>query len=274
MTPNQPNIKLFASLERAALAQTLAGIQLTGGPGGSAAVLSQRAEDLDAVSLPLSRIARSLAPLGMLDAQQAGALRRLLLPILSTYAENVAGSLRVLAAGGLAAPGQGDQAAQIQELLKKRDVFSGLRLLGMQAMNIGLDQRQISGAFLVFLVDRVVGAVDRRFNDPRATQVTRDRLLADFGPGLMELDDVLRAPQLRNEQLSAARAQLSQRAEDAQADAQLEEASLRLRQQLVLPRELLFAAARRYVQRQAAEGAGVPGVPTIPGGPPPGGILR
>jgi hypothetical protein len=52
---------------------------------------------------------------------------------------------------------------------------------------------------------------------------------------------------VRKEELAAQREALAQRAEDARADAQRAEASMRLRQQMVLPREVLFAAARRFV---------------------------
>lgn len=261
--------RLFASMDRAALDETLGGVRLTAGPGAAAEVLAQTPDRVDAIALALARIATALLPTAPVDALQAGALRRQLLPALPTFAHNVASALRLCAHSGAPLPPGPEP---IAALMKKKGLYAGFRLVGMQVQNIALDQRQISGAFLVFLVDRAVGAIDRRYADSKVPQPARDRLLADFAPALFELDEVLRNPQLRKEQLATQRQALALQVEDAQADAQLAEASLRLRQKLVLPREVLFAAARRYMQKQAeAQGAAPAGTGGVGGaGGPPG----
>jgi hypothetical protein len=264
--------KLFATLERAELDQSLAGIQLTGGPGAATAVLAQDPAALDAISLALARLAHTLLPLWRVDPLQAATLQRQIMPALPTFAANVSSALRLLGRGGVTFPVSADP---LDELMKKRGAFAGFRLLGMQVTNIGLDQRQISGAFLVFLIERAVGAIDRRFNEPKTTQAAKDKLLADFGSALLTLDEVLRTPQLRKEQLGAQREALAEQAEDAEAEAQLAEASMRLRQKLVVPREVLFSAARRFVQKQQEAGPAGPAPARPPGAPgTPGKIIR
>lgn len=143
---------------------------------------------------------------------------------------------------------------RLEGLMEKHGVYESFRLLGIRIGNSGMDLRQTAGAFLIFQIDRVLGELQRRFQDPGLGDGPRGKLLNDFGPALLALDEALQRPIARKAELDALRKQLGGQVTEAEADAELADACLKLRQDLVLPRQDLFAAARRYLdQQQAAE---------------------
>ncbi len=260
------DLRLFAVMERSAMDGILATIRLTGGPAGTKAVLSQDRKDLDAVTFPLARIARGLLPIGTVDPIQMGVLQRQLNPTVRSLVGNVADGLRTLKEHNVPFKASADP---IVDLMGKSEIFAGLELLGLQVNDIGMDQREVVGGFMVFALDRMLDYLDKRITDPNVPQPLKNKLLDDFGPALMDLDDVLRNPQLVKDALAAQSAALGQQVQDAQAEAQLKDAAMRVRQQLVMPREMLFAAARRYVQQRQQGPAVLANQP--PQTPPPAG---
>jgi hypothetical protein len=253
MKPIDP--KLFATMERSALDGTLAGLQINLVPGSVAAVLMLDPVAMDAITLPLARIANTLLPMRALTPTQIGIYKRQISPGLPVLANHVVTALRTAERGEIQFPVRPEH---VQDLMKKRGIYGGYRLLGMQMINIGMDQRQVSGAFLVFMIDRVIGALDRRFRDPNLPQAKKDKLLDDFAPALVELDEVLRNPVRRKEELAAKREAAAQKTADAQAEALMAEVAMRLRHNLVVPREMLFAAALRHQRKQQQQpGSGV-----------------
>lgn len=259
--------RLFAVMERSGLGETLAGLPLDPHAGTVREVLLLDPAAVDATSLGLSRLATGLLPLWQLAPAQQGVYQRQLQPTLPTLVGNVAGSLRVLAKSGT---NFGAEPGPLLELLKKMDIYGTIKVIGMQVNDTGMDYREVTGAFLVFLIDRVLGALDRRFTDPAVPQAQKDRLLEDFAPALLDMEEVLRDPVVRKQDLQAHRQTLGQQARDAQAEAQVQDTALRLRQNLVTPREQLFAAARHYRAKHAPPGApvlGDPPEPALPTGP-------
>jgi hypothetical protein len=257
--------RFFAQMERAAADPVLAGLKLTFGTTATTAILEQDADALDGITLDLARIAETVLPTWALEGARLGLYRRQIRPGLPTLTNNLSGSLRVLQLRGI--PFKVTQ-EHLEDLMKKRGLYAGCRVMGVQMINAGMDQRQITGAFLVFVLDRLVGALDRRFKDPGLPVADKDRLLDDFAPALIELDDVLRNPIERKEELAAKRKALGQEAADAAADALLAEVSMRLRHNLVVPREALFAAARRHQQKKQQQAGPTVLADTPP--PPPG----
>ena len=83
-------------------------------------------------------------------------------------------------------------------------------------------------------------------------------------------DSILTYPAERKALLASRRAELAEESADAEANAQLADTILRLRQKLPVERETLLAAARRHMelrQKAGAEGEG-PALPPAGGGTP------
>ncbi len=252
------DIRLFASMERATLERALASVQvkpsiLPGGIDLVKLVITQDPETLDAITLPLGRIVSAVLPLWQLDPVVQGVYLRQLFPCLSSFVVSVCDAQTALSHGPVKF--QMVDTGQLQDLMSKRGTYSAFMLLGMKLNNAGLSQRQISGAFLIFTLDRVLTVLNRRLSDPNEPKAKKDQLLADFAPAILEMDAVLQNPVQRKADLGGQRTIWAQKADDAQAEAALQEMALRVRQNLVLPRQGLFDAARRHqAQKPQAPG--------------------
>lgn len=260
MTPPVPT---HAALQRPAYDGFLARVALHPQEGSAAALLSEDPDALTTRALALSDLALGLLPVGALSPAQRALYGRIDLPLLATLCGNVSEALRILGSLGVR---MDVSAEQLDELLGKHGAFQSFELLGTQVTSSALDQRVICGAFLVFCLQRVVEAVDARYHDAALSQPQREALLSDFAPALMALDDVLRYPTERREDLAADRQELATAAEAAEADAHLADTLLRIRQELYVPREELFQAARRHMER--SRGAATSASATL--APPPG----
>jgi hypothetical protein len=254
------NAPAFTDLQRAALGGFLAGIALGGAAGRDGQdpivqALDQDPAALAARSLVLADIAIELLPVGTLSPEQKAIYGREDGATLLTLVLNVTEALGVLAPLGVPFEVSPDQ---LQTLTDQRGAFESFRLLGMQITNSAMDQRALCGAFLAFLLDDLVKAVEERYHDAKVPQGERDALLDDFAPALLALDDILRYPVERKLELGERRAALAAEAADAQADAALVETTLRLRQEIFVPHEELFAAARRHAARTAGPAAAAP----------------
>ncbi len=113
-----------------------------------------------------------------------------------------------------------------------------------------MDQRAIVGQFLVFLLDRLLKDLARRLAGRHHPPMESNALLHDFARPLFDLSEVLNAPQKRKDELSALREKLSQEAQGAADDAELEIMKTSLRQQLLVPQEAIFAVVRKLMEKQ------------------------
>ncbi len=238
---------LIANLGRSGFTGSLGGVQIS--LAGQAArvkdVLEQDPLGLNTLLLEMAGIAVEVLPGGALSPMQQGVYLRQSMPNLNTFLVCVDDAVQLLApSAGLVTT---DPAAMMA-LLDKKDQYEGFMLLGMEMINAGMDQREITGAFLVYLIDEVLTALNHFFADPKVPVEKKDQVLKDFGPALLELDDVLKAPQVRKNALANLRGDKALSAKEAQQVAADAEVALRVRQNLLLPREALFAAARRFQQ--------------------------
>ena len=254
--PGPIDPSLYAKMERAALDRQLSSFKFitTITPDGSdllKVVLQQDPAAIDALSLALGQTVAEILPVGQFNPQWQAIYKRQLMPNLQSFAYSVSSGLNVLSHGPttFAAVGPGE----ILDLGAKGRLYSSYKVLGMRLNDDAVTERQLSGAFVIFLIDRVLTVLDRRFTDPVTSQGLKNKYLEDFAGALISMDDVLQNPVARKQDLSGQRQSLALTAEEAQAEAALQETALRVRQNLVLPREALFAAARRHQQQQLTQ---------------------
>lgn len=250
------NIPAAGVMERAPIGGFLARLGIDPQTAGDP-IVRALLEDPDAVNkrvFALSDIALRLLPIGTLDAREKAIYGRLNYPGLNTFVLNIADMVRFVAAVGITFDVPLEQMA---ELLKQKGAYETCKLLGMQMTNTAMDRRALVGAFQGFLLDQIVGTLDRMFHDPKRSRDDQGRLLDHFGPALLSLDAALQQPVVRKAELLARRKDLAAQARAAQEDAALAQTMLDLRQQIVMPREQLFAAAKRHLaQKGAPQGPG------------------
>jgi len=257
------HIKLFATLERAPQGGTLAGFDLT--ERQVRPTLSLDPEEQDRRSAELGRTA-SVLPEGQLDPKTEAIYARKRNQGQDDLLRNLADGIRLCGALLSNATTPPDQ---LMELMDKEGIYEGFRLLGDRMKNRGMDMRLILGAFMWFLVDRLLGYLETRFTDPALTTSEKEELLDDFGPGLLLVDQMMRQPSERRAEIGAARDRLSAEVKAAAARAAMEEAIYEVHQEVPVARQRLLDAARTHMAQKGRKAPqGKPGQPAPPADPP------
>lgn len=237
---------LSTAMERSGMDAFLAGTRLARGPVRTNLLLDPAG--LDRISLQLGQIARRL-PCGRMDPYYKAIHARERQPGRLGLVRNTADALllcpEVADKTGLTPPEMG-------EMAEREGTYDGFNLIGDQVSDQGIDLRLLTGAFLRTLIDQVLGKLAKRFADPALTRTEEEALLDAFGPALLILDEALRRPVERKEELSARRAALAAEARSAQADAALLETTQAVERNLTVSQEALLQAARRHMERKNA----------------------
>ena len=239
-------IKLYASLQRTPLGDTLAGVPL--GRDGVRAVLDLDPQDLNNRGMTLAGVAESL-PQGTIDP----ALK------LRYASQRWPGQVRLVrkTADGLLLCPKLAQAVQVDgktlnDLADRKALYQQFVLLGQRLKNTGMDLRLVAGAWLWFLIDAVLSDLERRATDTGTTDQQLRKLLDDFGPGLDVVDRMLGLSVDQKKAIADARGALHAQIDEAQGQAADAEAATAIHHDLPIARAALLAAARRRMGQAGA----------------------